>query len=306
MTTMTNYICPSTKRLRLPFNANSKFAAVDGDLLVYRACVTAAQKRDLTDDDAPLEEARRVETLDAEAARSYFRDNCANAVRSGEGLVVCLSHERNWRRKMFPGVYKANRTGEKPVGLGPMRKWVKDTYFTLVAPELEADDLLGMIATHPETGGNAVIVSDDKDMLTLPGKHRKLSNPSENIYVERWQAELKHLYQTLIGDSSDGYKGAAGVGPKKAEAILAPFYSAGADFDRAKAWGAVVMAYIKADQDEADAVANARMAKILWWDEVDFNANGEASVRLWHEEFGAGDVPGDLCAMRTNEVGPLF
>ncbi len=309
--TLTNFICPSTKRLRLPFKPSGKIAVVDGDLLVFRACVTAAQKLDLTEDDKPLEEARRVETVNAEQARTYFRDNLANAVRGNEFCVVCLSHHTNWRKRMFP-VYKANRTGEKPLGLGPMRRWVMENYYSLVMPELEADDLLGLLSTHPEFGERTVIISDDKDMQTLPGLHRKLSNLSETTIVARWEAELQHLYQTLVGDACDGYKGAVGVGPKKAEAMLAPFREAGAGFDREKAWGVVEKAFLKAGQDQQDALDNARMAKILWWDEVTFNADCDPEIRLFRQdkqvcgESGVGEVQSGVRCVRADEGSTGF
>ena len=65
---------------------------------------------------------------------------------------------------------------------------------------------------------DTIIVSDDKDLQTIAGYHY---NKGEVIEVSEQQA-LKNFYtQVLTGDTADNYKGCRGVGPVKAERILA-------------------------------------------------------------------------------------
>src|SRR3546814_18785913 len=63
-----------------------------------------------------------------------------------------------------------------------------------------------------------VIVSEDKDMQTLPNV--KIWRQDKLVETTAESAENFWLYQTLMGDSTDGYKGCPGCGPKSAEAIL--------------------------------------------------------------------------------------
>ena len=79
----------------------------------------------------------------------------------------------------------------------------------------EADDLIG-IWSNPDR----IVVSIDKDMLQLPCTHY---NPHRRTWqtVEEFDG-LKFFYkQILTGDSADNIQGIYGVGPKKADKILA-------------------------------------------------------------------------------------
>ncbi len=78
---------------------------------------------------------------------------------------------------------------------------------------------MGILSTHPtKIQGKKIIVSEDKDMRTIPGW---LYNPGPNKdiepkYINEFEADRYHLYQTITGDSTDGYKGCPGAGPIRA------------------------------------------------------------------------------------------
>jgi len=76
------------------------------------------------------------------------------------------------------------------------------------------------------------------------------------------------LLQALTGDSVDGYPGCPGIGPKRAERLL----------NKETSWETVVAAYAKEGLDEEYALAQARVARILRWDE--YNIKKE-EVILW-------------------------
>src|SRR3546814_11405434 len=81
---------------------------------------------------------------------------------------------------------------------------------------LEGDDYIGILATRTSPM-DRVIVSEDKDMQTLPNV--KIWRQDKLVETTAESAENFWLYQTLMGDSRDGYKGCRGWGPKSAEAI---------------------------------------------------------------------------------------
>tara|TARA_B110000902_G_scaffold204781_1_gene233015 strand:+ start:45 stop:344 length:300 start_codon:yes stop_codon:yes gene_type:complete len=80
------------------------------------------------------------------------------------------------------------------------------------------------------------------------------------------------MIQTLMGDKTDGYSGAVGIGPKKAEAAL------GDCGNVAQMWKAVVALYDKKGQTEEEAILNCRMARILRVEDYDTENH---RVKLW-------------------------
>jgi DNA polymerase-1 len=122
---------------------------------------------------------------------------------------------------------------------------------------IEADDVMGILATKPGNEGRTIIVSDDKDMRSIPGKLWRENGDPEREVIEITEAEADryHLYQTLVGDQSDNYPGCPGIGPKKAEGVL----------KGDNPWAAIVAAYTKAGLTEEDALVQARVARILRW-----------------------------------------
>jgi DNA polymerase-1 len=106
-------------------------------------------------------------------------------------------------------------------------------------------------------------------MKTLPGK---FYNPDTKELHNGTQSEANwwHMYQTLVGDATDGYSGLPSVGPKNAEKIL--------DKSADDLWPLVVDAYVSKGLTEEDALLQARMAKILTKDLYDQTTK---EVKLW-------------------------
>jgi DNA polymerase-1 len=161
-----------------------------------------------------------------------------------------------------------NRAGlQRPVHLTRAKEFLAMAYPSLLWDNLEADDIMGIISTQRDGFGEHIIVSEDKDMQTIPGL---LFNPDKDDAPRRItpeQANIFHMMQTLTGDPVDGYKGAPGVGPAKAKAALAE-----ADTP-ARRWEAVVLCYLQAMRKKNDevtreeafkaALTQARVARIL-------------------------------------------
>lgn len=217
---------------------------IDGDLILYAACA-AVEKEVRWDEDNHILfsnefEARAI--VERDLARLFERfDTSEHVIALTEGPV--------FRLDIYPQ-YKSNRAGtRKPICFTACREWLEANYRTVKLKGLEADDVLGIFATRDP---NTIIVSRDKDMRGIPctlwdGKQvRKIS--------ER-EADYFHLLQTLTGDTTDGYPGCPGIGPKRAEKLLAD--------ESRSLWAGVVCAYTQAGLSEADALIQARVARIL-------------------------------------------
>ena len=117
---------------------------------------------------------------------------------------------------------------------------------------------MGILATKPDNVGKCIVVSNDKDLKTIPGElYRPTSDERQTLTQE--EADKNFLTQCLTGDSTDSYSGVPGIGPKKAEAILGG----------RPAWSSVEQAYIKAGLTRDDAITQARLARILRWSDWD-------------------------------------
>jgi DNA polymerase-1 len=101
------------------------------------------------------------------------------------------------------------------------------------SPDLEADDLLGSLASaEVAAGGDALIVTGDRDMYQCVGEHVHVLYLKSGISgfeevdareVERRYGippELVPDFIALRGDPSDSLPGAPGVGPKTAADLL--------------------------------------------------------------------------------------
>jgi DNA polymerase-1 len=245
----------------------TKVLLLDGDVVAYRFAYSAEVA-------VEWEEDQWTVTADAKKAREDMLDYI-EGVRwdlKADTVVVALSHHENFRKSLYPD-YKANRTGRKPIILKPMREALASAYESYIIPTLEADDVIGRIATAGHTEFEYVVASIDKDFLSIPGRHYDL-NSKTSYKVTEAEADYWHMLQTLTGDRVDNYPGCPGVGLKRAEKLLDPLKG-----DLPAMWAAVVKAYEKAKLTEEDALLQARLARILR--SSDWNTE-EEKVILWN------------------------
>lgn len=164
-----------------------------------------------------------------------------------QDCVIAFTDKKNFRKDVAP-YYKANRKDtRKPMLLDYAKKYMSLQYNTIMYRNLEADDVLGILGTKNR---DTIIWSEDKDLLTIPAKHWI---NGEVVEITEAEANYQFLYQTLIGDSTDNYKGCPSIGPKTANKIL----SSGCT------WEAVVEAFKSKGLSEEVALENARLARIL-------------------------------------------
>lgn len=129
--------------------------------------------------------------------------------------------------------------------------------------------IMGILSTHPKlVPGKRIIVSEDKDLQTIPGWIWNPAKDAKPRYISEEQADYFHLYQTLVGDTTDGYKGCPGIGKTKAPGIL-----------QEGGWEAVRSAYARKGLTEEDALLQARVARICRASDYDFK---KQEVILWN------------------------
>lgn len=233
---------------------------IDGDQYLYKACA-ACESETRWDDENHVLASNEVEAWDTVQAslRKIFTHF------GTQEHVLAFTGSAYFRRDFVDPSYKMNRAGQrKPLCFASVKQRIFDNFKCVVFEGLEADDVMGILATKPGDT-HRIIVARDKDMQTIPGK---LWDGSRFYNVTETQADYFHLYQTLVGDSSDGYKGCPGIGPKKAEQLLLDAACVGDNLPRQR-WSAVKKAFEKAGLTPDDALRQARLARILRWSDWD-------------------------------------
>jgi DNA polymerase-1 len=232
---------------------------IDGDIVAYRYSSTVEQEVDWGDDVWSL----WADAKEAKKLILQYLDHLVE-VTAADDFIFTFSDKDNFRKTIYPD-YKHNRKGKrKPTCYKGIKTWLEAEYASIDMPTLEGDDVMGILATsgkYEET----VIVSEDKDMKTIPGL---LWRAAEMEDISEEYADYYHLYQTLVGDATDGYKGCKGIGDKRATDILS----------KDPTWEAVVKAYEKAGQTEEEALVQARLARILR--ASDYNTKTQEPI-LW-------------------------
>jgi DNA polymerase-1 len=251
---------------------------IDGDPLVYQAAFGTQEKIDFQDGEPPTV----VDHLDRAVE---MVDNLVDTIIErfpDAKWRLALSSGTSWRVGIYPE-YKANRkASSRPAAYGQVRWRLLEKYGGVMLPKIEGDDVLGIWATSPgrRSVERRMIVSVDKDMKTIPDCWNW--NPRKPDEAPKWlnapTAAYFHLYQTLMGDTVDNYPGCPGIGPKKAEALLAPFSLFGALTHPADAWSAVVNAFLSRGLTKEDALVQAQLAHIMVHD--DYNPETQ-EIRLW-------------------------
>lgn len=235
-------------------------ALLDGDIIAYRQAIISTDTYKDTSLFDPVSVKRNVEIMVNEWAQ----------LAKAGSIIVCLSSDdhRYFRHIVYPD-YKGNRSKtERPAALACAYQALKDNFKCVLHDGLEADDVMGILAGNPDLT-DPVIVSIDKDMLTVPGKVLNPNKSKRALRNSKAAADRMMLIQALSGDSTDNYPGVPGIGQVKAERLLNEYPSAAA------AWPAIVEAF----GDEESALTMVRLARILRYD--DWNEQ-KGLVRLWH------------------------
>ena len=207
---------------------------IDGDIIGYRIGFSTEEENEkiVVSRVATFIESMLWEDLDAETYQGYL---------TGSGNF------RNDIARTAP--YKGNRTAPKPKHLQFIRDYLVSAWDFRISEGEEADDSIAI--EHTSRNHESIIASIDKDFLQLPGKHWNFVK-KEMTEVNETEALLNFYRQVLTGDRVDNIIGLKGIGPVKADKILANCTS------RAEMYLACIEAY---GGSEERVIENCRL---LW------------------------------------------
>lgn len=143
--------------------------------------------------------------------------------------TLYLTGGNNFRYKIFPEYKIGRRNQPRPEHLQSVKEYLVKEYGAVLSDGCEADDLCGVDQCKAmEAGEDTRIVHIDKDIDMIPGHHYSpainrlgvVVRPERHYVVSPTDAIRFFYYQMLVGDSTDGVKGAKGIGKTKAPAIL--------------------------------------------------------------------------------------
>lgn len=248
-------------------------ALVDADILVYRAGYTAEEAIDWGDGQFSINASLEVGITEFDA----LVEGVARKIDADQIVLALSDTKDNFRKAVYPD-YKKPRVNasvrkNKPLLFKALRDHARKAYTVVQRPGLEADDVLGILATGQVKGfkGDKIVCSIDKDLRTVPCELYNWDTGSVDV-IDELQADRNFYTQVLTGDTTDNFPGCPGIGPKRAAKLLE------VDGPEHELWAVVLAAYAKAGLTEADAIVQARCARILRASDYNFRTK---EVILW-------------------------
>lgn len=156
-------------------------------------------------------------------------------------MAVCWDMgSHTFRNDLFDG-YKANRPAP-PEEMLPQFDMAKNLsahigWQNFGVPGMEADDLIGSMIGKWQHDAEITVISGDKDLLQLlnPSTQIAFTKKGYTEYDVYTNARFKEEYgiepvqfaqvKAFMGDSSDGYPGVKGIGPKQALTLIQTYGS---------------------------------------------------------------------------------
>lgn len=253
---------------------------IDGDILVYKTAEAVSETYEMETDEDDNYIYRTISYANKQKAKDYLKHLILKIKKDTKATNMCIclsSAEGNFRKEINPA-YKSNRKNVKPILWSWIRELIEHSNMEIyLKPTLEADDVIGILATSPVIKGEKIVWSLDKDFKTIPCTfYNAKPDGTHKVYkITEAEADWWFMYQTLKGDKVDGYKGCVGVGDSIARKILGAVGEKTLD----EMWKDVLNAFKKAGMTEEDALLNARMARILRASDYDFK---KKEVKLWN------------------------
>jgi 5'-3' exonuclease len=207
-------------------------AIIDGDMLAYKACFKRPAPinqplRDLDDEGemeiypyTPGEDAAYIELCWNNCQR-HLLDLPAEVFATE--TIVAVKGDYNYRDDLYP-LYKANRKdipkARQNIAVPVIRQRLIDSGIAYPAHGREADDMLRIWSEQATMHGIAhVIISGDKDLLCIPGKHF-IMHKKTLVVVTPIEAHRHYYTQLLKGDPTDNIPGVPKIGDVRAKMLL--------------------------------------------------------------------------------------
>lgn len=278
---------------------------IDSDMLLYLAATNAEQEIEWEPDVWLL-------YCDAATARETYWNIvdqwCEQYGSTRDDVWHCFTERSAFRRRLSPE-YKANRKQRKPMGYMALRKEIMQESQATIYHDIEADDMLSILAEiYREGKDQPIIASGDKDLRQVPGTHIWIrqtvkeikadyddpegilavhKNDHSNLETTQVRYEVSEAeairyqwMQAVLGDSADGVRGCPGIGEVKAIqwANSLPIQ------DPVECWKRTIQLYAKAASksfwiDPAEeALLQTRLTRVLSASQYNFDTH---EVTLW-------------------------
>lgn len=240
---------------------------IDGDILIYKIATNNEVDTHWGDGLWTLHCDEKICKAEVDATI----DDLGSSLEADD-YIVALTDKNNFRKDVLPS-YKDNRKQRrKPMVLNALRDYVMEKHNGVIYPNLEADDVMGILATEPSKE-ERIIVSIDKDLKQIPNSY--VSRDGQSVeYIPEKLANYWFMIQTLTGDAVDGYTGIPNVGIKTAEKLIMKY----TNVPLLDLWKVVKNIYKEHGFSEKEALQQARVAHILRHGEYNKKTG---KVKLW-------------------------
>lgn len=253
---------------------NDLIALVDADTLAYTACLNVEVGCEVLDEEFYSDDEWQAiindPQYDQETGIQYTTNPVQALAKAKEKVNRILDKtgcrdielhftggRDNFRYSVSPN-YKANRTGRAPAGLYQLKLDLLKEFAGAIHTKWEADDMVVYLKlASPE---KYMLCAVDKDVLnSIRGSHfnyyESLQYYKEMKYVDidQYTALTWRYIQTLTGDITDNIYGLKGIGPAKANKILAGCTT------HKELWQAVCRAYENAGRTKDEALMNLNL-----------------------------------------------
>jgi len=254
-------------------------------------------KENLGDQEIQLGSYKDIEPLSNALGNVKTVMNAITGYLGSDDIQVFLSEGECFRHHLATiKPYKGNRDlAAKPRYYDDIRQYLIKTWGAHVCSSIEADDALAMRQTK-----DTCIVSIDKDLLQVPGKHYNwvIGGNDGKCYVSP-EVGLRKLYQqVLTGDSTDNIPGIRGVGPVTARKLLADVPATKKDLSAActAAWDK----YLSSDAGEGDGFYKLEEEEGRYWYYPHWHHDGDMEFKI---ESDAETIAAEVFALV--EVGGM-
>jgi hypothetical protein len=125
------------------YSNQNKAMLVDGDLLAYKICSSQESPTDWGDDVWTLHcDYRIVKQLWVQSIQFYLEHT------KSKDALICFSDTNNFRKELDSSYKSYRKNIRKPVCYNELKKWVAANFKTQSFPNLEGDDVIGLLATN--------------------------------------------------------------------------------------------------------------------------------------------------------------
>jgi DNA polymerase-1 len=243
-------------------------ALIDADSFLYK--VGFSLEEELEDGTYYVDFENAKDALDGLIESIMFETDC-------DDYELWLTGDNNFRydvaRDSLADNYKHHRKDvRKPDKLEEMKQYLIKHHRAKITPFCEADDVV--VTKKTEAPGDYILCAIDKDVLyQTEGTHWNYGK-QEWVEVTLIDSVWYAYYQTLVGDTTDGYKGAFRIGPVKAKKILGE----PGDYNERQLWAKVLCTYRKCKQTKEEALATMRLANMH---QLKRNIQGKLRLNIW-------------------------